>query len=204
MRKQPRFKVVNKTQWDSKTLRSFLRECIKQDNKVERTPGLYLTKHSIKIQVGNTNSSNSYSGRAWVGGITWSNKPDITLKIPSVYVFNYFNEINKREDPIELDMKRLARLMIHELQHTRGFRHKQMADSYDLNWVDKWMPIKQEIKVPKATISVKEKRYKHSKEKLIEVRQRIKRLQTSEKKWKRKVRYYEREEEKGKIAASKK
>lgn len=100
--------------------------------------------------------------------------------------------------PVERELwsrVRLAQVFIHEFYHLLGYKHwdyrnyrGDLTKSWNVDWVKEY-PIKEKVAPAKQDLQLF--RYEHSK-KMFERKERaLKRLQTSLRKWKQKVRRYE-------------
>ena len=91
----------------------------------------------------------------------------------------------------------LPRVFVHELGHNRGLRHKEMAAyaTLPVSWAE-GLAVRKKIVAPKPKRDVQAKRQRRAEKMLAEHEAKLKREQKLVKKWRQKVRYYERAFEK--------
>ncbi len=92
-------------------------------------------------------------------------------------------------------LERIAYVFLHELQHNRGYDHKQMNETMLKRWAQEMLsklPVL-EVKPPVVVtkIDMQEKRYVLAKGNLERALTRLKRAKTLFQKWNTKVKYYE-------------
>jgi len=95
----------------------------------------------------------------------------------------------------------IARTYLHEVAHNIGLKHKDMKPSGKINadwWPDEKVPLKKK-KPPKPTLNIIEVRAAKAQKKLDEWQKKFNRAKTFIKKYRRKVKYYQK-----KTAAAKK
>jgi hypothetical protein len=97
---------------------------------------------------------------------------------------------------IQKELCAIAYIFDHELQHIRGYHHREMQRGWKRNWKEEYtfadsyiIRIKEQKIKPKQDLQIK--RYEHAKTMLKDKIKRIKRLMTLKKKWSQKVKYYE-------------
>jgi len=179
-------KIINKTNWDTLDLKKVLTKALDEDDKVE---GRYEYRSYLEVTISYSKGYPSwvirhyqkenreipirerYSGSAWVNGTR------MTLRVP-------------RE---KFDVKRFARIFIHEMSHIRGIRSHRVigvVKDEDLKWTKDYSVRQEETKVkPKTDLQVR--RYEHVLEMLKAKKSQLKRLQNQIKKWNQKRKYYE-------------
>jgi hypothetical protein len=101
----------------------------------------------------------------------------------------------------EINMRQLAQVTLHEIDHTLGLDHKDMVDWWEIEptfheglsirW--KETPKKTAEQRVAARTAAVEQRAAHARGMLKKARTRLKRAKTIEAKWAKKVRYYERQ-----------
>jgi len=163
-------KIINHTKWDTNDLRAIFTRCQQEVARVENK-----NKFGFDVKVMNRTYGGAISGRASVGGY-W-----MMIRLPV-----------KRE---LWSRVRLAQVFIHEFYHLLGYKHwdyrnyrGDLTKSWNVDWVKEY-PIKEKVAPAKQDLQLF--RYEHSK-KMFERKERaLKRLQTSLRKWKQKVRRYE-------------
>jgi len=178
--------IINKTNWDTLDLKKVLIKALNEDDKVE---GGYKYRNCLEVTISYSKGHPSwvishykrekkelrprevYSGNAWVNGT------GMRLRVP-------------RE---KFDVKRFARLFIHEMSHIRGIRSHRAIGTVkdeDLKWTKDYSVRQKEVKVkPKSDLQVR--RYEHVLEMLKAKKSQLKRLQNQIKKWNQKRKYYE-------------
>jgi hypothetical protein len=149
--------------------------------------------------VKHTKQARGCSGNAYIGGY------NMTIRIPNFeYYFikaddtkksyAYDGGMHTRKEYLERKRRRLpydvAWVFCHELQHIRGLRHKDICDSYDLEWT-KDMTIGIKTKKEKKATDVRIKRYENVLKHVKEAESKVKRWQKILKKWNTKKKYYE-------------
>lgn len=166
-------KIINKTNYDTLSIKKLFTRCLVEDEKVE---GLLMQKERLRVIVKYSNGDGgAVRGVAIIGGTK------ITMRIPR-------NNIEER-------MEAVAWVFIHELAHIRGYRHKQITNEPYREMVKFWAnEYKIEIKKARAETKVDLKviRYEHVCKKLEEKGRALKRIQKQIKKWNSKKKYYER------------
>jgi len=126
-----------------------------------------------------------YNSRKGIRGYAWVNSYDMAMGIPS------------KEDLTNSEsMERFAQVFIHEVDHTLGLKHREMKHirQIDVSWSE-GMTIQKESPKPKKTISMQERidqREQKAKDKTAMYEKKVKHYQNLLKKWKKKVKYYER------------
>lgn len=161
-------KVKNETNYDTRYLRKLFMDC-------ERHEGTNPKHRYVRV-------INKRGGG--VAGCAWLNSYSVTMKLPTYQAPKAAS---------------VAQVYIHEVGHNLGLRHKEMASysSIDVSWLlDEDVPLKK-IKPPKPRPNIVEIRTAKAQKKLDEHLKKLKREQNLVKKYRIKVRYYEK-----KIAAS--
>lgn len=128
---------------------------------------------------------------SWTLGHAYYNSTRMTLFMP--------------RDETKLNRLKLLGTIIHEMGHMRNVRHRDMHNlrySTAPGWREyferefPWyaeMPLRMKAPRPKSPRPGPEEKLQHAIEMLAEKERRIKRLQTMAKKWRAKVRYYDRQ-----------
>lgn len=97
------------------------------------------------------------------------------------------------EDLHEDRKKKLIQIAMHEFAHCRGLHHKDMGDCYSFE--TSWFPKDLNLEVKQASNplpkDIKKERYENAKKHLKEAEAKVKRWGNVIKKWKKKVKYYE-------------
>lgn len=111
----------------------------------------------------------------------------------------YYWDVVGELDELELEHRQeLARLMIHEYYHTIGSKsidHKNYKNDFTKNWNVDWVkdyPIGKKEVVQEPQVDIKLVRYQRAIENLRRAETRLRRAKTLHKKWRDKVKYYER------------
>ena len=161
-------KIINKTNYDTRYLRSLFIKC-------EKHEGTNYKYREVEVRY-NRSCYHRVGGHAWYHS-------RFVMKLP-------------REDA---KVRRVAQVYIHEVGHNLGLHHKDMASSFsiDVSWLaDETIPNKK-LKPPKSKPNIVETRAKHAQKKLDEWNKKLNRAKTFVKKYRIKVKYYEK-----KMAAS--
>jgi len=170
--------IINKTDWNTSDLTRLIRAVAKEEN----LSAAWVKRAHITIQT-------HHGGRAlrgYAGGCAYIGGSVMWLKMPL-----------PRYGVSVVD---LARTIAHEFAHMQGQNHKQMSVRYGWRGTEQWRwaekyPIR--VKTPKAKVAVSkatqiEKKLLHAQKCLKRSEFRAKLLANSLRKWRRKVRYYER------------
>ena len=177
-------KVINKTNWDTKYLRSLFLECEKHIFQTYLVHGERKDRHIII----------KYKKGKYVAGYAWFHSNSIVMKLPRLISTRYGCKITNT-----INARSIARVYLHEVGHNIGLAHKQMGNikNIDVSWCsDEIIPQKATKQKPKKNI-IGERAVKAQK-KLDEWTKKLNRAKTYVKKYQKKVRYYEK-----KMAASK-
>jgi len=153
-------KIINKTQYDTRYLRSLFIQC----EKHEGTNYKYREVEVLK------------SKRTRVHGKAWYNSRYVTIYLPN-----------------NASVHSIARVYIHEVGHNIGLRHKDMAyiGNIDITWLhDEIAPLKKP-KTSKPKPNIVEVRANHAQTKLDEWEKKLARAKTFVKKYRKKVKYYQ-------------
>jgi len=165
MKKKP-MKISNRTQFDTAILRMFFKEAIIEN-------GLEPEGYYVEI---------NHARGEYITGWGYYHRKVIQINIP------------KEIDLTKLiNVRKLAQVTIHELDHNRGLKHKEMLPWNKLNveWAAKYIIETEEPKVkPRQDKSAK--REENARKKVDEYKKKIKRYQNLLKKWNKKVAYYDR------------
>lgn len=173
--------IENKTNYKTKDLRKLFLECMKR----EGVQNCY-----VKVK---------YSRKSYINGYAWYNSYNVVMFFRKTKIFHIAGSNGteyKRREITELtpeEIVRTSQVFIHELGHNRGLRHDEMVSSFnmDCSWTNEFQ-IRTNEKKPKPKRNLKQERYEHSQKKVKQLTTKLKRNQTLLKKWKKKVRYYER------------
>jgi len=164
-------KIENETNWDTLSLKKFSTYLLRWSEKGPEGKLPDWQRKNLTIQVIHSKRT-TYSGYALYDS-TW-----MKLFLPKE----------------EINVERLARLFLHELDHIRGYRHNQMPKWYDMDIprdIHLWtISSKQIIEKPKKDIQLV--RYERVKQLVDEKKAKLARLQKQLKKWTQKQKYYER------------
>lgn len=188
----------NKTRYDSKFLRKVLSTALRYWKK-ECTPLPSYLKN-IRITVNTAKQDRCCTGWAWLNTNAmrlriphWS--PLVTHSSRSLMGENYASGYK----PLTLSQD-LIFVFFHELMHNRGYRHANISDIYlkkvatevpFIPW--EYVPTKQEVmqvRAPKKNLL--EERYKRAMGLVIKWEKKVKVANNHLKKYKQKVKYYER------------
>jgi len=178
-------KVINKTDYDTRYLRSLFIKCEKHEG----------TNHKYR------NVKVIYAHTYWVGGYAWYNSRSVVMKLPkrrTIKMTNYHPGDKKIE--VGVSNQRIAQTYIHEVGHNLGLHHKDMprSSTIDVSWLpDEFIPLKKS-KAAKPKPNIVEVRAIKAQKKFDEWSKKLARAKTFVKKYRAKVKYYER-----KTAASK-
>lgn len=176
-------KTKNKTAYDTRYLRKLFMACEKQIRYVYMS---YADK-SIYAFHENRHVTIQHSKNRRVGGYAYYNSGTIVMKIPPP-VGTYYG--NTRENAVSA--RHVAQVYLHEIGHNLGLKHKQQISSHKLNadfWPDETLPLKQIKTKPKR--NVVDERAKKAHLKLVEWQKKLNKAKTFVKKYRRKVKYYE-------------
>lgn len=173
-------KIINDTRWRTDHLRAFVRQVAADELDVAQRRHLTVT-FRIKIRKGWRRSSGSVSGQASIGGF-WAR-----IDLPSGDV---------------IDRKNLAHLIAHEFAHVRGMTHKEMRQSPRYTWVEGWgavvswaesLPLELVATKPRPTVDDRRsQRLEHARLMLIRWEHRAKAATGRVRRWRNRVRGYER------------
>ena len=188
-------KIINETNYVTKDLKKIFTQC-------ERTQGIVcdsLTMKRLVVTVKHTKQARGCSGNAYIGGYR------MTIRIPNFEY--YFIKADDRRQVYSYDGEKCTQLeylkrkrrniaydvawvFCHELQHIRGLRHKDICDSYDLEWVRAYT-IGIKTKTEKKATDIRLKRYDNVLKHVKKAESKVKRWQKILKKWQTKKKYYE-------------
>jgi hypothetical protein len=178
-------KIENETAWDSAKLRKFLFACKQELDKVEgKLPHWQVKNLKVKVVYIKFKDRDYYDGYAYYNGTF------MRLRVPRPCIVK------------TLDLKRLAHLFFHESYHIRGYLHRQMNDNYEYEFIHKGFESKklepitaiqvvEEVKPKPAPVDKVEKKLDIARRRLVKAENMVKRATKLVKKWKSKVRYYE-------------
>jgi hypothetical protein len=183
-------RIKNTSEYDNKDLKNFIYEVGKQI-------GLKEILGQLEVEVKNRKKS-AYDGKVsdWPSGAAYIGKC-FDIKTGK---HGYFMTLRL---PPNVNKRRLAFVVSHELLHCAGFRHRQIdrmrlndwkeaegerfayADNLPLN------PKKYNLNPPKPKRDLKKERYEKALKMVKYYQIKLKRTTTLLKKWQRKVKYYE-------------
>jgi len=154
-------KVINKTNYDTRYLRSLFIKCEKHEG----------TNHKYRqVKV-------IYHKTYWVGGYAWYNSHSVVMKLPhdkcltKSVAQTYLHEVGHN-------------LGLHH-------KEMPSSGSIDVSWLpNETVPFKK-LRPPKPKQSIIEVRTKHAQKKLEEWNKKLVRAKTFVRKYQRKVKYYE-------------
>ena len=122
-----------------------------------------------------------------VHGYAWYNSNSVVIKLPKRPI------TSQDKDSYAASIHRLAQVYIHEIGHNQNLRHSEMANWWDIDVSfvgdDGFIPLKAIKSKPKK--SAVEKREDNAIKKLEEWTKKLNRAKTFVKKYKTKVKYYE-------------
>jgi len=176
-------KVVNETHWRTDHLRRFLYAVGREELEPEDLRRLH-----VRVIYGRGRHYRYGS----TGGYAWYNSTQMVLKMPQEIVISYTR-------------RSLAMTIAHEMAHCRGMQHRDMRDSPRYSFVDGWweryawandLPLEKKApkkKKPRLTgEALAAERAEHFRGLLAQWETRAKRAATAIKKYRAKIRYYER------------
>lgn len=161
-------KVINKTNYDTRYLRSLFIKCEKHEgtNHKHREVRVIFNRHTWRI-----------------GGYAWYDSSSVVMKLPRK----------------EANIRRVAQVYIHEVGHNLGLHHKDMSfsNTIDVSWLPDENILLKKPKVAKSKLNIVEVRAKRAQKKLDGWNKKLNQAKTFVKKYRAKVKYYEK-----KMAAS--
>ncbi len=171
MKRKLMVRVTNDTRWNTTDLRRLFAKGLR--SMEVKTPRNVYVRYRRDLNPHST----------WVGGRAWLNSSRIEIYLP-------------RPERVDgrLDITDLAQTWVHEVQHTQGFRHRDMVCSSKLRvpWSAgmgvRLDPPKEQRAAAKPSIDSK---VGHAEKMLKRAATRLKRAKTLHDKWFRKVRYYQ-------------
>lgn len=194
------FKLINKTQWNTKDLRILCNAVIKHTGSHKQ--------HQIIIQTRKGRySQEDYGGRASIGG-SW-----IVIKVPKTFknvtkpiysqtektIGSDGNEYSKIErfehirEPLLFNTIEFAQVLEHEIGHNLGLsNHRDMAICWKRNadYCKDMIINKKELK-EKQKKDLRETRFEKVRNKITELQRKIKRYSNLLKKYQKKYNYYQ-------------
>lgn len=172
-------KLTNKTHYETRLLRKLLTVCLREFRRREGDPR----------QIRHLEVTVEHGRSKWIGGRAYLNGRFVRMILPK-----NFERYTSGNAP-----QVFARIFIHELGHCVGMRHMKGHAGEGEFW--EWiranideerfpLPIAESKRKPKGPLQ--EKRYLQAVANSKRAETRLKRAQTLAKKWRTKVRYYER------------
>ncbi len=164
-------KIKNETQYDTRYLRRLFMAC---------------EKYAIFWKMCGPHSHKSRSIRVIkckgqnVHGLAWYRTHSLVMKLP----------INPSKP---ISARKVAGVYIHEVEHNSGKHHREMADWWKRPidfWPDEAVPMK--VQKAKPKISAAAKRETQARKNLAAWQVKLARAKSFERKWRTKVRYYDR------------
>ena len=174
-------KISNKTEWDTRDLRTYFLRGLKAKGADPRKYRIYV--HYSKA--GGRAPAKRRGGKieGWVDENGISMHGWARLNLPIITMFTPRGEF---------DLDYFGRVFEHEIDHTLGLHHKDMIDIRKMNplWV-KGLSIQKKKTKEKQVKNVVVERANHAEKMMKKWERNIKRAETHFKKWKKKVKYYE-------------
>jgi len=167
-------KVKNETDYRTDDLRKILRRCIVEC-------GMNPKRYRIRIYKSRTHR---VTGRAPLHGRS--------LRIGIPCIANWYSPEAEAHETRELDVgavERIARTAIHEIGHNQGLMHRDWASKYRVREKYKDEPLK--LSREERSAALKQKRADHARGMADKYEREIRRKQKFLKKWRSKIRYYE-------------
>jgi hypothetical protein len=180
-------KIKNRTEWSTKDFQKLMNECVRREGMDNHRTVIieyskrFCTTHGIASVNGN-----------WIR----------MFVLKPVVEYNEGSEIKKKLR--EFDSVLFAEIFTHELGHNRGLHHEDMIKLSDMDmiWAKEFkINLKEGLKfengkivsaIPKEPRNLKTERYEHALRMMKEKEQSLRRNQSLLRKWRCKVRYYER------------
>jgi hypothetical protein len=159
--------VENKTKYDTRYLKRLFIACDKHE-------GAHITSKRMrgrKVWV--------KPGRSRIHGAAWLHSTSIVMSLPAK----------------EPSARKIAQIYIHELGHNLGLNHKHMMNWWEIDvswWPDECVPLKAKKITAVEKPNIVEVRAAKAQKKLDEWTKKLNRAKTFVKKYRTKVRYYER------------
>lgn len=111
-------KLQNKSIWNTGDLRKFLAVCFEQ-------VGVEHTGYIVEIV-------NRNNGKYWIRGLASYTQKCVKLFLPISHEYSGSDGKTEYRDITELNLKELAQVTLHEIDHTRGLHHKDMIKYRDI------------------------------------------------------------------------
>jgi len=185
----PRFKLFNKTKWDTRALRKLCMAVIKATGSTIR--------HSILVRT-KTRHYNQYHGRATLNG-SW-----ITMFVPPterrIRKFEtvvgddgqkHISGKHWETEQTKFHPKSFAQVLTHEIHHNMGLNHGEMVsvEQLEVDYTEN-IVVQKKAEKQKPKINLVEQRFSHAEMMLKKADTRLKRAKTLKCKWQKKVNYY--------------
>jgi len=171
-----KMKIKNETKWDTRDLRKLFKMVAKHEG---------YEPHTIEVTPRGRGGGRGGLGYGW-----------IRISIPHKY---YMQGSDGRWEKMELQelsgekIKRIAKVLIHEIGHNRGLNHREM-DSFsniDVSFIPDDFVIRRKREKKKPKVDIKQKRYQHVLELIKKNERKLKATKTRLKKLYQKKKYYE-------------
>jgi len=201
-------KIINKTDWNTRNLRSVICAVLSFQNKTEGKLDSYQKKNLVITIVNSRKSSwihrskleklsavpHGMEDKGWIefpsfSGYAYRNGYEMRLRIPSV-------EFCERH-LMGLDLAHFGYLISHELDHIRGYDHKHMRDSWTrdipkFRWLEEYYTVEKKKKKVKKVVDKVSETYCRVLSHIEQKKKDINRLKKALSKYEKKRKYYER------------
>lgn len=176
-----KLRLENNTKWSTRDLRKFFLRGMK-DRGMDH----------LHVTVDYARSNDGVHGSAYLNSVF------LRMKLPGP---KWVRVATKHNKPL-IDMKKFAQVFMHEMDHCLGLRHKDMADwwKFEPTWQEgleiKWtgdtvVEKKTSEQKQAARTATVETRAQHALAMLKKADTRLKQATTIQKKWAKKVKYYQ-------------
>jgi hypothetical protein len=169
-------KIENHTAYDTRALRKLFAECEKHIFREYLKHGERKDRH-ICVK---------YTRKCFAKGWAYYNSRYIEILLPRP------DQLGP-DALVQAGMRRVAQVYLHEVGHNMGLKHAQMKKHWNINveWMpDEFLPLAP-VKAAKPKPNIVEVRAAHAQAKLDEWTKKVNRAKTLQKKWQKKVKYYE-------------
>jgi hypothetical protein len=169
-------KITNETNYSTRHLRKIFLAC-------EKNEGTDPKHRNVKV---------IYGRKCGTRGYAWYNSNSVVMKLPKS------KEVDK-VGWIHAKIHEVAQVYIHEVGHNFNLRHSEMMDWWDIP-VDFIEDGKVDLKVAcSPKISAAEKNEEKARKKLAEWEKKMNKAKTFVKKYRQKVKYYDKKKEKAMV-----